>query len=79
VKYVTIYKYYVERDESEQLCRLYEDGSVDGEHPYADAVRDFVTSMEDDGHSIQSHWEYISNVFMEKYNNGYLFCTEDEE
>jgi hypothetical protein len=74
---LTVYEYDDSDDLFTELCVLHKDGSVDGSGNFADDVRTFVTELNARGHTVSNHWDYVRLTFLEKYNNGYLFCRED--
>jgi hypothetical protein len=74
---LTVYEYESVDDSFTELCALHQDGSVDGSGYFADDVREFVTELNTRGHTVENHWEYVRQTFIEKYNNGYLFCQEE--
>lgn len=74
---LTVFEYDEDTDNFDELCVLHKDGSVDGTTNFADEVRTFVTELNNRGHTVSNHWTYVRGTFLEKYNNGYLFCRED--
>lgn len=73
--HIRVYEYDRDQDDYSELCRFYDDGTVEGGTYFSEDVQTTVNKLTEAGFSVQDNWDVLEDVFLEKYNNGYLRCT----